>query len=128
MDMNDIVARLKNGEDAQAIADEMAKALNDAVDQVKAESKKTDREAVLAQEIADRINEYAGLNGYKDSALTAEDVKTIFEEVYGFMDGVSDLFDVLFPKDKPKKKVEVKRYKKSDEDAIADFLNAFVNK
>ena len=31
MDMNDIIARLKNGEDAQAIADEMAKSLNDAV-------------------------------------------------------------------------------------------------
>lgn len=128
MDMNDIVARLKNGEDAQAIADEMAKALNDAVDKVKAESKTADRKAVLAQEIADRINEYAGLNGYKNSSLKAEDIENIFEEVYGFMDGVADLFDVLFPADKPKKKVEVKRCKKSDEDAIADFLNAFVNK
>ena len=40
MDMNDIIARLKNGEDAQAIADEMAKSLNDAVKQVEQETKK----------------------------------------------------------------------------------------
>lgn len=125
MDMNDIVARLKNGEDAQVIADEMAKALNDAVDQVKAESKTADRKAVLAQEIADRINEYAGLNGHTDSALTASDVENIFTEVYGLMDGVNDLLDVLFPKSE---KVKVKKVKRTDDDVIADFLNTFINK
>ena len=125
MDMNDIVARLKNGEDAQVIADEMAKALNDAVDQVKAESKTADRKAVLAQEIADRINEYAGLNGHADSALTASDVENIFTEVYGLMDGVNDLLDVLFPKSD---KVKVQQVKRTDDDVIADFLNTFINK
>ena len=125
MDMNDIIARLKNGEDAQAIADEMAKSLNDAVKQVEKETKQADRKTALAQEIADRINEYAALNGYKDSALTASDVKNIFAEVYGLMTGVNDLLDVLFPKSEP---VKVKKVKRTDDDVIADFLNTFINK
>lgn len=125
MDMNDIIARLKNGEDAQVIADEMAKSLNDAVKQVEKETKQADRKAALAQEIADRINEYAGLNGYKDSALTASDVENIFTEVYGLMTGVNDLLDVLFPKSEP---VKIKKAKKTDDDVIADFLNTFINK
>ena len=125
MDMNDIIARLKNGEDAQVIADEMAKSLNDAVKQVKEEAKQADRKTALAQEIADRINEYAGLNGYKDSALTASDVENIFTEVYGLMDGVNDLLDVLFPKSE---KVKVKKVKRTDDDVIAEFLNTFINK
>lgn len=125
MDMNDIIARLKNGEDAQVIADEMAKSLNDAVKQVKKETKQADRKAALAQEIADRINEYAGLNDYKNSALTASDVENIFAEVYGLMTGVNDLLDVLFPKSEP---VKVKKVKRTDDDVIADFLNTFINK
>lgn len=125
MDMNDIIARLKNGEDAQAIADEMAKSLNDAVKQVEKETKQADRKTALAQEIANRINEYAALNGYKDSALTASDVENIFAEVYGLMTGVNDLLDVLFPKSTP---VKVKKVKKTDDDVIADFLNTFINK
>ena len=126
MDMNDIIARLKNGEDAQAIADEMAKSLNAAVAQVEQETKKqADRKTALAQEIADRINEYAALNGYKDSALTASDVENIFAEVYGLMTGVNDLLDVLFPKSTP---VKVKKVKRTDDDVIADFLNTFINK
>ena len=125
MDMNDIIARLKNGEDAQTIADEMAKSLNDAVKQVEKESKQAGRKTALAQEIADRINEYAALNGYKDSALTASDVENIFTEVYGLLDGVNDLIDVLFPKSTP---VKVKKVKKTDDDVIADFLNTFINK
>lgn len=125
MDMNDIIARLKNGEDAQAIADEMAKSLNDAVKQVEKESKQAGRKTALAQEIADRINEYAAFNGYKDSALTASDVENIFAEVYGLMTGVNDLLDVLFPKSEP---VKVKKVKRTDDDVIADFLNTFINK
>ena len=125
MDMNDIVARLKNGEDAQTIADEMAKSLNDAIKQVEKETKQADRKTALAQEIADRINEYAALNGYKDSALTASDVENIFTEVYGLMSGINDLLDVLSPKSKS---VKVKKVKKTDDDVIAEFLNTFINK
>ena len=103
----------------------MAKSLNAAVAQVEKESKQAGRKAALAQEIADRINEYAALNGYKDSALTASDVENIFTEVYGFLDGVNDLLDAFIPKSE---KVKVKKVKKTDDDVIADFLNTFINK
>ena len=125
MDMNDIVARLKNGEDAQTIADEMAKSLNDAVKQVEKETKQADRKTALAQEIADRINEYAALNGHKDSAMTASDVENIFTEVCGLMTEINGLLDVLLPKSKS---VKVKKVKKTDDDVIAEFLNTFINK
>ena len=125
MDMNDIVARLKNGEDAQTIADEMENALNDAIKQVEKETKQADRKTALAQEIADRINEYAALNGCQDSALTASDVENIFAEVYGLMNGINDLLDVLSPKST---QVKVKKVKKTDDDVIAEFLNTFINK
>lgn len=125
MDMNDIVARLKNGEDAQTIADEMENALNDAIKQVEKETKQADRKTALAQEIADRINEYAALNGCQDSALTASDVENIFAEVYGLMSGINDLLDVLSPKST---QVKVKKVKKTDDDVIAEFLNTFINK
>lgn len=128
MDMNDIVARLKNGEDAQAIADEMAKSLNDAVKQVEKESKQTDRKTQLAQEIADRVNEYAKLQGLEDATLTAEDVEHIFGEVYDLVTSINGIIDDLFPEKKRSTSRKAKVIQKSDDDVIADFLNTFINK
>lgn len=128
MDMNDIVARLKNGEDAQAIADEMAKSLNDAVKQVKKETKQTDRKTQLAQEIADRVNEYAKLQGLVDATLTAEDVEHIFGEVYDLVTSINGIIDDLFPEKKRSTSRKAKVIQKSDDDVIADFLNTFINK
>lgn len=128
MDMNDIVARLKNGEDAQAIADEMAKSLNDAVKQVEKESKQTDRKTQLAQEIADRVNEYAKLQGLEDATLTAEDVEHIFGEVYDLITSINGIIDGLFPEKKWPTSRKAKVIQKSDDDIIADFLNTFINK
>ena len=128
MDMNDIVARLKNGEDAQAIADEMAKSLNDAVKQVEKETKQTDRKTQLAQEIADRVNEYAKLQGLVDATLTAEDVEHIFGEVYDLVTSINGIIDGLFPEKKRSTSHKAKVIQKSDDDVIADFLNTFINK
>ena len=128
MDMNDIVARLKNGEDAQAIADEMAKSLNDAVKQVEKESKQSDRKTQLAQEIADRVNEYAKLQGLVDATLTAEDVEHIFGEVYDLVTSINGIIDDLFPEKKRSTSRKAKVIQKSDDDVIADFLNTFINK
>ena len=128
MDMNDIVARLKNGEDAQAIADEMAKSLNDAVKQVEKETKQTDRKTQLAQEIADRVNEYAKLQGLVDATLTAEDVEHIFGEVYDLVTSINGIIDDLFPEKKRSTSRKAKVIQKSDDDVIADFLNTFINK
>ena len=128
MDMNDIVARLKNGEDAQAIADEMAKSLNDAVKQVEKETKQSDRKTQLAQEIADRVNEYAKLQGLVDATLTAEDVEHIFGEVYDLVTSINGIIDDLFPEKKRSTTRKAKVIQKSDDDVIADFLNTFINK
>ena len=128
MDMNDIVARLKNGEDAQAIADEMAKSLNDAVKQVEKETKQTDRKTQLAQAIADRVNEYAKLQNLEGAVLTAEDVEHIFSEVYDLVTSINGIIDDLFPEKKRSTSRKAKVTQKSDDDVIADFLNTFINK
>lgn len=125
MNMNDIIARLQNGEDAQAIANEMADTLNAAVKQVAAESKKTDRKTQLAQEIADRVNEYAALQGVDKTDIDAEDVETILDEAYDLMTSLNGIIDGLF-KDKTPCKTKV--VQKSNDDVIADFLNTFINK
>ena len=128
MDMNNIIARLKNGEDAQAIANEMAETLNKAVASVAAESKNTDRKTQLAQEIADRVNEYAELQGLEDAVLTAEDVEHIFGEVYDLVTSLNGIIDGLFPEKKQTTPRKAKVIQKSSDDAIADFLNTFINK
>lgn len=128
MDMNDIITRLKNGEDAQVIANEMAETLNKAVASVAAESKNTDRKTQLAQEIADRVNEYAELQGLEDAVLTAEDVKHIFGEVYDLVTSLNGIIDGLFPEKKQTTPRKAKVIQKSSDDAIADFLNTFINK
>lgn len=128
MNMNDIITRLKNGEDAQAIANEMADTLNKAVAQVHEESKKTDRKTQLAQEIADRVNEYAELQGVDNADITAEDVERIFDEVYDLINSLNGIVDGLFAEKKPAPPRKVKVIQKSDDDAIADFLNTFINK
>lgn len=128
MDMNNIITRLKNGEDAQAIANEMAETLNKAVASVAAESKKTDRKTQLAQEIADRVNEYAELQGLEDAVLTAEDVEHIFSEVYDLVTSLNGIIDGLFPEKKQPTPRKAKVIQKSDDDVIANFLNTFINK
>lgn len=128
MDMNNIITRLKNGEDAQAIANEMAETLNKAVASVAAESKKTDRKTQLAQEIADRVNEYAELQGLEDAVLTAEDVEHIFSEVYDLVTSLNGIIDGLFTEKKQATPRKAKVIQKSDDDVIADFLNTFINK
>lgn len=128
MDMNNIIARLKNGEDAQAIANEMAETLNKAVASVAAESKNTDRKTQLAQEIADRVNEYAELQGLEDAVLTAEDVEHIFGEVYDLVTSLNGIIDGLFAEKKQTTPRKAKVIQKSSDDVIADFLNTFINK
>lgn len=128
MDMNNIITRLKNGEDAQTIANEMAETLNKAVASVAAESKKTDRKTQLAQEIADRVNEYAELQGVDNTVITAEDVEHIFGEVYDLVTSLNDIVDGLFSEKKQTTPCKAKVIQKSSDDVIADFLNTFINK
>jgi phage FluMu gp28-like protein len=86
----DILARLRNGEDAQTIADEIAQGLNEAINQVKEEQdqkkaeqmKKEAQEAELdeiAEDIADAIMDYMCV---QDPSLTDVFAKDPIEPSY----------------------------------------------
>ena len=95
----DILARLRKGETPEDIANEMANALNEAQDTLKAEEAKAVQEKekneqlnALAARIADDVNEY--LEAAAGIKLTDEEHMT-GEEVRELADGLSPLLDML---------------------------------
>ena len=61
----DIIARLAKGEDAQSIADEMAKTLNEAVQETKDQDNKTNLRAAINEKSTELMNlllEYFGID------------------------------------------------------------------
>ena len=52
----DIIARLAKGEDAQSIADEMAKTLNEAVQETKDQDNKTNLRAAINEKSTELMN------------------------------------------------------------------------
>lgn len=121
--MNEILTRLQNGESADTIAKEMSDVLNKAVNQVEAEKKSADREHQLAQEVADKINEYVEFKGIKSNPMDADDVIAILDEVIkttSLLNQFADLFNGVSNKCKCDTKKE-----KSADDTIAEFLKMF---
>lgn len=95
----DILARLRKGETPEDIANEMADALNEAQDTLKAEEAKAVQEKEkneqldkLAARIAADVNEYlevaAGVNLADEERMTAEEVREL-------TDGLTPLLDLL---------------------------------
>ena len=95
----DILARLRKGETPDDIANEMANALNEAQDALKAEEAKAVQEKekneqlnALAARIADDVNEYlevaAGIKLTDEERMTGEEVREL-------ADGLSPLLDLL---------------------------------
>lgn len=95
----DILARLRKGETPDDIANEMANALNEAQDTLKAEEAKAVQEKEkseqlnkLAARIAADVNEYlevaAGIELTDEERMTAEEVREL-------TDGLSPLLDLL---------------------------------
>lgn len=95
----DILARLRKGETPDDIANEMANALNEAQDTLKAEEAKAVQEKEkneqldkLAARIAADVNEYlevaAGVNLTDEERMTAEEVREL-------TDGLTPLVDLL---------------------------------
>lgn len=86
-EVNDILARLQNGEDVQKIADEMAKTLNEANDQYRAaqEAAKQAQETAAAQKVADMNDILAMLEDflvtYYGEKLGAESIQEAFNDV-----------------------------------------------
>ena len=95
----DILARLRKGETPDDIANEMANALNEAQDTLKAEEakavqekKKNEQLDALAARIADNVSEYlevaAGIKLTDEERMTGEEVREL-------ADGLSPLLDLL---------------------------------
>lgn len=128
---NDILARLQNGEDVNAIANEMADALNKAN---KAYEDEKNKKAAELQKEEDKKNDLLDiltdltdwLNAHYDAHLedpTMEDVDMALEAI----DGLRDLIDMLdeiktFPEVKKDKQAAKPQCKNSDQ-KIADFLS-----
>ena len=93
----DILARLRKGEDPNDIAYEMANALNEAKDALKAEEAKAVQEEeknkqldALAARIADDVSEYlevaAGIKLTDEERMTGEEVRELADELSPLLD------------------------------------------
>ena len=93
----DILARLRKGETPDDIANEMANALNEAQDALKAEEAKAVQEKekneqlnALAARIADDVSEYlevaAGIKLTDEERMTAEEVRDLADELSPLLD------------------------------------------
>lgn len=135
-DVNDILARLQNGEDAQKIADEMAATLNLANKTYEDQKAKAEAEAKRAeiqkkeelQDILDMFVDwfgtYYGINTAEvKEELTADQVIELIDSLKEYIDaikGLESMFD---------KKPAVKVIKSNTKPANADeTINAFLNK
>ena len=93
----DILARLRKGETPDDIANEMANALNEAQDALKAEEAKAVQEKekneqlnALAARIADDVSEYlevaAGIKLSDEERMTGEEVRDLADELSPLLD------------------------------------------
>ena len=98
----DILARLRKGETPDDIANEMANALNEAQDTLKAEKAKAVQEEeknkqldALAARIADDVSEYlevaAGIKLTDEERMTGEEVRDLANELSPLLDLLKDM-------------------------------------
>ena len=98
----DILARLRKGETPDDIANEMANALNEAQDTLKAEKAKAVQEEeknkqldALAARIADDVSEYlevaAGVKLTDEERMTGEEVRELADELSPLLDLLKDM-------------------------------------
>ena len=123
MNYNDIVARIKNGEDPEAIVKEFTDNMNKAQKEVAAEaeaakkneakSKKMDE---ISMAIAHALNEYAVLAGIPDVKLRGAEVRTILDEFLPVIEQFKNV-KIHVAKAEPKKM-------KSIDDVFTDFFKS----
>lgn len=95
---NDILARLQNGEDARAIADEMAAALNDAVHTHENQCTEEELHDCLV-DAADALTEYVNAK-YPELAdigveeITADDLANFFETIAPMIPMLKQMVDL----------------------------------
>lgn len=110
-----ILTRLQNGEDVQKIADEMAKMINEAQDEYKAqkaeaekvEIQKKEDLAVIVEMYADWLCKYYGFDREEIGTLNVDTIIDLIDECMEYVDALAELESILKPKkvvEKPKKK------------------------
>lgn len=124
----DILARLRKGETPEDIANEMANALNEAQDTLKAEEAKAVQEKekneqldALAARIAADMNEYleaaAGIKLTDEEHMTGEEVRDLADELSPLLDLLKDM-KITVKKTPHSKTVKIH----SPEDVFAKFF------
>ena len=120
----DIIARLAKGEDAQSIADEMAKTLNEAVQETKDQDNKTNLRAAINEKSTDLMNlllEYFDV----DETCTTDEMASLTDQLLDTIDAVVPLIEVIEKYDD--KSASTRTTAKTSDNAISDFLKVFVD-
>ena len=120
----DIIARLAKGEDAQSIADEMAKTLNEAVQETKDQDNKTNLRAAINEKSTDLMNlllEYFDV----DETCTTDEMASLTDQLLDTIEAVMPLIEVMEKYDD--KSASTRTTAKTSDKAISDFLKVFVD-
>lgn len=120
----DIIARLAKGEDAQSIADEMAKTLNEAVQETKDQDNKTNLRAAINEKATDLMNlllEYFGV----DETCTTDEMASLTDQLLDTIEAVVPLIEVMEKYDD--KSASTRTTAKTSDKVISDFLKVFVD-
>jgi hypothetical protein len=120
----DIIARLAKGEDAQSIADEMAKTLNEAVQETKDQDNKTNLRAAINEKSTDLMNlllEYFDV----DETCTTDEMASLTDQLLDTIEAVVPLIEVIEKYDD--KSASTRTTAKTSDKVISDFLKVFVD-
>lgn len=120
----DIIARLAKGEDAQSIADEMAKTLNEAVQETKDQDNKTNLRAAINEKSTDLMNlllEYFDV----DETCTTDEMASLTDQLLDTIEAVMPLIEVIEKYDD--KSASTRTTAKTSDKVISDFLKVFVD-
>lgn len=120
----DIIARLAKGEDAQSIADEMAKTLNEAVQETKDQDNKTNLRAAINEKTTDLVNlllKYFDV----DETCTTDEMASLTDQLLDTLEAVMPLIEVMEKYDN--KDASTRTTAKTSDKVISDFLKVFVD-
>lgn len=120
----DIIARLAKGEDAQSIADEMAKTLNEAVQETKDQDNKTNLRAAINEKSTELMNlllEYFNI----DETCTTDEMASLTDQLLDTIEAVVPLIEVIEKYDD--KSASTRTTAKTSDKVISDFLKVFVD-
>lgn len=120
----DIIARLAKGEDAQSIANEMAKTLNEAVQETKDQDNKANLRAAINEKSTDLMNlllEYFDV----DETCTTDEMASLTDQLLDTIEAVVPLIEVIEKYDD--KSASTRTTAKTSDKVISDFLKVFVD-